>query len=74
MLVDNSTVDANTDLQARDMVYYDRIVETALAYKSDSYRYRYLSDQKTSEAWVMLQSDSQGLTGELATLFYRGSD
>lgn len=68
MLVDNSTVDPNTDLEARDMVYFDNVVDTHLAYKSEAYRCKYLSDQKDSEAWVMLQSDSKGLTGSIFLL------
>lgn len=63
MMVDNSTVNAKSDLQARDMVYYDNVMDTHLAYKSDAYEFMYLSDQKTTEAWVILQSDSGGLTG-----------
>jgi len=69
MMVDNSTVNAKTDLQARDMVYYDRVVETTLAYISNTYKFMYLSDQKHSEAWVMLQSDSDGLSGVPHTAF-----
>ena len=65
MLVDNSTVDAQLDLQARDMVYYDYVIDTHLAYKSDAYKFMYLSEQQSTEAWVMLQSDSKGLTGKL---------
>ena len=63
MLVDNSSVNADSDLEARDMVYYDNVVDTHLAYKSDAYKFMYLSDQKATEAWVMLQSDSRDLTG-----------
>lgn len=63
MLVDNSTVNADSDLEARDMVYYDNVVDTHLAYRSDAYTFKYLSNQKTNEAWVMLQSDSGDLTG-----------
>ena len=69
MLVDNSTVDARFDLEARDMVYYDNVVDTHLAYKSDAYRFMYLSEQQSTEAWVMLQSDSRGLTGMLLSRY-----
>lgn len=69
MLVDNSTVNPGSDLEARDMVYYDNVVDTHLAYKSEAYKFKYLSDQRPSEAWVMLQSDSKGLTGAPHTSF-----
>ena len=64
MLVDKSTVNADSDLEARDMVYYENVVDTHLAYNSDAYKFKYLSDQKTTEAWVMMQSDSRDLTGK----------
>lgn len=64
MMVDNSTVNPKTDLQARDMIFYDNVMDTNLAYKSDAYRFIYLSEQKCTEAWVILQSDSEGLTGK----------
>jgi hypothetical protein len=63
MVVDNSTVNPAYDLQARDLIYYDTVVDTYLAYKSEDYKFMYLSDQKATEAWVMMQSDSEGLTG-----------
>lgn len=63
MMVNNSTVDAEIDLEARDMVYYDNVIDTHLAYKSDAYKFMYVSEQSTNEAWVILQSDSRGLTG-----------
>ncbi|TKX21714.1 hypothetical protein C1H76_6210 [Elsinoe australis] len=62
-LCDNTTVNAERDLAAKDMVYWDRVVETFQVYFSESYKFYYLSDQMPNEAWVMLQSDSQGLTG-----------
>ncbi|MCJ1357709.1 MAG: hypothetical protein MMC33_007705 [Icmadophila ericetorum] len=52
MMVDNSTVNAQSDLQARDMVFYDNVMDTHLAYKSDAYKFMYLSDQTTTEAWL----------------------
>jgi len=69
MMVDNSTVNAKSDLQARDMVYYDNVIDTHLVYKSDAYKFMYLSEQKTTEAWAILQSDSGGLTGVPHTSF-----
>ncbi|TAQ91340.1 hypothetical protein B7494_g309 [Chlorociboria aeruginascens] len=63
MMVDNSTVNPAYDLQATDMVYYDSVVDTHLAHKSENYKFMYLSDQKVTEAWVTMQSDSGGLTG-----------
>jgi len=69
MMVDNSTVNPANDLQARDMVYYDKVVDTHLAYKSENYKFMYLGDQKATEAWVMIQSDSGGLTGVPHTAF-----
>jgi hypothetical protein len=63
MMVDNSTVDPKSDLQARDMVYYDTVIDTNLVYKSDRHKFMYLSDQQSSEAWVILQTDSRGLNG-----------
>lgn len=63
-LCDNTTVNAESDLAAKDMVYWDRVVETFQVYFSESYRFYYLSDQMPEEAWVMLQSDSHGLTGK----------
>jgi len=69
MMVDNSTVNPVYDLQARDMVYYDKVVDTHLAYKSENYKFMYLSEQKASEAWAMMQSDSGGLTGAPHTAF-----
>jgi len=69
MMCDNSTVNAETDLQARDMVYFDNIMDTHLSYKSDAHKFFYLSDQTTAEAWVILQSDSGGLTGVPHTAF-----
>ncbi|KAJ6186406.1 hypothetical protein N7519_007707 [Penicillium mononematosum] len=68
MMVDTSTVNPEHDLQARDMVYYNDVVDTNLVYKSDAYKFMYLSNQKTTEAWVMLQSDSRGLT-DMAIIF-----
>ncbi|KAG8629104.1 hypothetical protein KVT40_002969 [Elsinoe batatas] len=63
-LCDNRTVMAGQDLAARDMIYLEgTVVETHLAHFSSSYKFCYLSDQMPNEAWVMLQSDSQGLTG-----------
>lgn len=64
MVVENSTVNAERDLQKRDMVYPDRVQETLVAYKSDSYKFYYLSEQKTNEALVILQTDSIGVPGE----------
>ncbi|TPX13842.1 uncharacterized protein E0L32_005786 [Thyridium curvatum] len=69
MMGDTSTVDADHDLEARDMVYYGNVVDTHLVYKSEAHRFMYLSDQQSSEAWVMLQSDSSGLTGTPHTAF-----
>ncbi|CAH0056956.1 unnamed protein product [Clonostachys solani] len=63
MMVDTSTVNVNADLEARDMVYYDSVVETHLVYNSDDYEFNYLSNQTTTEAWVILQTDSETLTG-----------
>lgn len=63
MMVDNRTVNGNEDLEARDMVYYDNVMDTFVAYKSDDYKFIYISDQKSTEAWVMLQTDSTGITG-----------
>ncbi|CAI6099913.1 unnamed protein product [Clonostachys chloroleuca] len=63
MMVDTSTVKADVDLEARDMVYYDHVVETHLVYNSDDYKFNYLSNQTTDEAWVILQTDSGTLTG-----------
>ncbi|PVH75112.1 hypothetical protein DL98DRAFT_518820 [Cadophora sp. DSE1049] len=68
-MVDNSTVNPKTDLQARDMIFYDNVMDTTLAYKSDAYKFFYLSDQKPTEAWVILQSDSEGITGVPHTSF-----
>lgn len=53
-MVDNRTVNGNEDLEARDMVYYDNVMETFVAYKSDDYKFMYISDQKSTEVWVML--------------------
>ncbi|OAA75143.1 hypothetical protein LEL_07131 [Akanthomyces lecanii RCEF 1005] len=69
MMVDNRTVNGNEDLEARDMVYYDNVMDTFVAYKSDDYKFMYISDQKSTEAWVMLQTDSTGITGAPHTSF-----
>ncbi|EED21630.1 hypothetical protein TSTA_088660 [Talaromyces stipitatus ATCC 10500] len=68
-MVDNTTVDPQSDLEPRDMVYYEKVVDTCLVYQSSAYKFKYLSDQKPSEAWVILQSDSGGLTGVPHTAF-----
>lgn len=62
-MVENSTVDPKRDLQSKDMVYENNVAETFLAYYSDAYKFKYISDQKPSEAWVILQHDSSGITG-----------
>ncbi|RHZ70336.1 hypothetical protein CDV55_108201 [Aspergillus turcosus] len=69
MMVDKSTVDPKNDLQPRDMVYDGGVVDTCLVHKSDAHKFKYLSDQKPSEAWVILQSDSGGMTGVPHTAF-----
>jgi hypothetical protein len=65
MMVHNSTVNPKLDVQARDMVYYDKVVDTSLVYKTDSHKFMYLSDQEDTEAWAILQTDSRGLNGIL---------
>jgi hypothetical protein len=65
MMVDNSTVDAKDDLRKRDMVYPDSVMESPVAHNSDSYKFYYLSEQKTNEVLVILQTDSAGVPGKL---------
>jgi hypothetical protein len=37
-MVDTSTVKADVEVEARDMVYYDHVVETHLVCNSDDYK------------------------------------
>lgn len=69
-LCDNTTVDVDSDLQARDLVYEYGVVESFLAHDSYAYRFYYLRDQQPTEAWIMVQSDSHSLRGVLHTSFY----
>jgi len=70
MLVDNSTVDPKRDLQSRDIVYEGNLVDSCVVYQSDAHKFKYLSAQKASEAWVILQYDSGGITGVPHSAFF----
>ena len=63
-LCSNMTVNPQQDLQPRDMVYLDSTFETFLTHASRDYQFYYLDNQETHEAWVILQSDSDGTPGE----------
>jgi len=66
---DNSTVDPQQDLQARDIIYPEGEVESFWVHPSPAHKFYYLSEQQTNEAWLMLQSDSEGLNGVPHTAF-----
>jgi hypothetical protein len=62
-------VDPANDFQARDIVYPEDDVESFQVYYSAAHKFYYVSDQQTSEAWVMIQSDSRGPIGTPHTAF-----
>ncbi|KAF2124978.1 putative CmcJ-like methyltransferase [Dothidotthia symphoricarpi CBS 119687] len=66
---DNTTVDTANDLQARDIVYPEDVVESYQVHFNPKHKFYYVSGQQTNEAWVMLQSDSGGWTGTPHTAF-----
>jgi hypothetical protein len=73
MMVVNSTVDAKNDLQPRDMVEYHDVIDTCLVHKSAAHKFMYLRDQLPSETWVILQTDSAGLSGMISSARFLGT-
>ncbi|KYG48096.1 hypothetical protein M433DRAFT_2265 [Acidomyces richmondensis BFW] len=57
-LCDPGTLRCDVDLEPCDLVYPDYVVENRQVYHSPQFRWFYLSDQRTEEAWVFLQTDT----------------
>lgn len=57
-LCDPRSVDASSELRARDLVYPDKLMETYQLHHNKKQKWYYVSSQTTEEAWVFLQADS----------------
>jgi hypothetical protein len=57
-LCDASTVNANQDLEAADLLYTDFATENRQVYYRDEYKWYYLSDHGVDELLVFKQSDT----------------
>lgn len=61
-LCDPASIDVQRDLEPCDLVYPDYVVENRQLYFNKSQKWVWCSDQQQDEAWIFLQSDTDGDT------------
>lgn len=61
-LCDPKSIDTQNDLEPCDLVYPDYVVENRQLYWKEGMEWWWYRDQLVDEAWVFLQSDTDGGT------------